>query len=1192
MKGMVISMNKLFDRKSNFTKVICLWIIVALVVSILPDYGAVTAKAEDSFWIEDGFSYAFLSNSQDVVILEYNGTAEELVIPSKTQEGYSVVAIGEYAFKNNYTLKKVTIPETITTIYECAFSMCPSLEEVTINAPISTIPFECFYNCSKLVKVELPESLGGIEKNAFAFCYALPEIELPDSIYYIDEAAFFCCLSLEKVSLSSGLKQIEVNAFAKTVITELVIPAGIQSIADMAFAGCIDLKKITFESDFIITNGFIGDNAFQGVGYEEYQDNPVKKGQPCELYAPESILNQLAVTSTFDWKEGYFKKGTEHEHSWQISLGTGNFANRITAICTTGSCSSKPTTRTLTLRREQNLIYNGKPQELCFMENEEAAWKEVGEVPEIEYYMSDNVTPTDKDNSRALKVGGAPVNAGFYIGRITYVDKDVIPNKSYEAFYAFSIEKMYPTTKEDLVPDVLRITMPVDKGYVGFPIKPTKDGGKGIPEDGVHIWYVGCDGTEYAPSREVPVDAGNYEVYVTLPKGGDNVAGVDDPVAPKQSMDPAVFIDYYTIEKELYTGPREVSVNVIAAKVNRGVAVELPKLPEGARNDSVVNLVENDPFISGWDLLDNVLYLYTNIVEVGTKSTLEINVKGAKEYRDYSVSVNVYAIDKLEATISGANAPSENLIYSGEKVATEEVFGTPVFSYEEEILDIAPAYTYYEKEGDDWKVLPDAPVERGEYKLVIAVPENNDSYRGKIEIIFQIDKSRLPELSDGEGYKIDYLEETIVALLGYELSMVSANEAATLSENKVIPGETYFVRKLGNENYSASLWKEVVVKDRPVAPFVSYAKTDKSISINMVSRNEYAIDDGQWQDSGIFENLLPNTEYLISVRVKATADSFSGMISENKIKTKTTKEQEEDDLKKAKEQGIASINQVVGADTSENVREAAAKAKEEINNAKTISEVWDIVDKYIGIIKALQKENAKYAYIPYNPAGDHVIAIGDKIPTTVFYPELKFSKYVSEILVGNRLIVKKSGKYFVAKNLGTVRITPCDKYSMPLANATTFWTMAPIVDSRVVCTVPGEKVDVMDHITENRMHLPSEISLKNQRYLSQDGRVFTSGTRNGTSVVKIKYGKKIYRLRIQVKIPKVRNHTTVIAGREKKVAIRNYESTVTLETTDSSVATVTLDGNRMVVHGHRQGTCEIIVKNKGVECGRCFVEVR
>ena len=87
-------------------------------------------------------------------------TGENLKIPK------NIVTITANAFKES-GLKKLYIPNQVTTIGTSSFEACKNLEDVHISNNISIISQSTFKNCEKLEKIEIPVKVDQIGTNAF-----------------------------------------------------------------------------------------------------------------------------------------------------------------------------------------------------------------------------------------------------------------------------------------------------------------------------------------------------------------------------------------------------------------------------------------------------------------------------------------------------------------------------------------------------------------------------------------------------------------------------------------------------------------------------------------------------------------------------------------------------------------------------------------------------------------------------------------------------------------------------------------------------------------------------------------------------------------------------------------------------------------------------------------------------------------
>ncbi len=252
------------------------------------------------------------------------------------------------------SLKSVEIPSSITKIGDNAFSMCSSLSSVTFaeNSQLTTIGGGAFYDCGSLTSIEIPASVTNIGDRAFSYsglinitlntkegyawaiydssnlvkyedevddmaelltylkgesyrfeqvenlnwefvlssdgtyyiltgtklqtirkanipaeynnkpvkeiresafknCDSLTNLEIPASVETIGEMAFGVCENLNQVTFgaNSQLKTIGDNAFWNCDITSIEIPASVVTIGDDAFNGCGNLSQVTFEAN-------------------------------------------------------------------------------------------------------------------------------------------------------------------------------------------------------------------------------------------------------------------------------------------------------------------------------------------------------------------------------------------------------------------------------------------------------------------------------------------------------------------------------------------------------------------------------------------------------------------------------------------------------------------------------------------------------------------------------------------------------------------------------------------------------------------------------------------------------------------------------------------------------------------------------------------------------------------------------
>lgn len=235
-----------------------------------------------------GLAFFPLNDTECAVSVGNAKYLEEIVIP-ETYKGLRVVSILEEGFSECENLKKITIPDTITSIGFKAFYHCNSLTSLTLpfvgetkngaeNTHLGyifgakhytesnqtdlipqslrevvvtggTIDDHAFYYYQFLTKIVLPDGIESIGDNAFYHCSDLTSIEIPGSVKTIGKNAFEGCYDLTKVDMSDGLIEIGAAAFSQCQnLTSIVIPDSVTTIGNKAFGECSRLTDVTIGS--------------------------------------------------------------------------------------------------------------------------------------------------------------------------------------------------------------------------------------------------------------------------------------------------------------------------------------------------------------------------------------------------------------------------------------------------------------------------------------------------------------------------------------------------------------------------------------------------------------------------------------------------------------------------------------------------------------------------------------------------------------------------------------------------------------------------------------------------------------------------------------------------------------------------------------------------------------------------------
>ena len=196
-----------------------------------------------------------------------------------TQLGTGVSFYYEGCFANT-AIRRLTIPENVTSISAHAFYSCENLTEIRFNQKlesieggafahcglvsvsvpdtvtnIGTIPSGngAFSHCENLEYFKFPKNLTAISANALAGCTALTTVVMPEKPNVIDIGVFYGCRSLESIQIPESVISIGYGTFYQCEsLTEITIPTNVREIQIdnifPAFYRCTNLTKITVKN--------------------------------------------------------------------------------------------------------------------------------------------------------------------------------------------------------------------------------------------------------------------------------------------------------------------------------------------------------------------------------------------------------------------------------------------------------------------------------------------------------------------------------------------------------------------------------------------------------------------------------------------------------------------------------------------------------------------------------------------------------------------------------------------------------------------------------------------------------------------------------------------------------------------------------------------------------------------------------
>ncbi len=219
--------------------------------------------ANTDVYTKNGIGYALMEDgtAEAVATSILAPDIDEIEVPEKVN-GHVVTTIGTGAFMN-YSMKSVTLPDTVKSIKSCVFEDCDKLQYLRIPDGVTAIEASVFLNCISLTEVAIPDSVTVIGDQAFCSCRSLAGVRIPEGTVSIGNYAFLGCEGLTSVTLPEGLDTLGDYAFSKCIGLEAVdVPGSVTYIGQGAFKDCTGLQIVRIREGII----YLSEDTFAGCG--------------------------------------------------------------------------------------------------------------------------------------------------------------------------------------------------------------------------------------------------------------------------------------------------------------------------------------------------------------------------------------------------------------------------------------------------------------------------------------------------------------------------------------------------------------------------------------------------------------------------------------------------------------------------------------------------------------------------------------------------------------------------------------------------------------------------------------------------------------------------------------------------------------------------------------------------------------
>lgn len=236
-----------------------------------------------------GIEEADLSNVTDFSNAHYSfyscKSLKKVILPN------TISSLANSMFRNCVLLTDISLPNSLETINDGLFSEC-TFKEIIIPSSVKHIGNSAFANNTSLKSVVLHDGIESLGNNCFEYCDSLSSVILPSQLKVLPNSIFWSCDSLKSISLPSTLEKIGNAAFGDSGLESIEIPSSVKIIEEQAFRNS-KLKKLVIPSTVTNVTSRIIDWC-QHIKYIKWEstanvDDVDNFNYNCNLYINEGV---------------------------------------------------------------------------------------------------------------------------------------------------------------------------------------------------------------------------------------------------------------------------------------------------------------------------------------------------------------------------------------------------------------------------------------------------------------------------------------------------------------------------------------------------------------------------------------------------------------------------------------------------------------------------------------------------------------------------------------------------------------------------------------------------------------------------------------------------------------------------------------------------------------------------------------